>query len=199
VPERRKDTRRASASSTGVADAAAWLGSSLWARFVRRPVDSLAILGAVATSALIVVNAVFLQSHSRPAAFIPNPAAQVRTEDTHPSGGAVAATKPAELQLASSTGIPTASTASARRNDPIAELISSSVASPSVAAPSRLIAVQRILSEFGYGQIKPSGALDGPTSAAIEKFEAEHKLPVTGRLSDRLLGGLAAMIGHPIQ
>ena len=43
-----------------------------------------------------------------------------------------------------------------------------------------------MLSEFGYGQIKPSGILDEATSAAIEKFEREHKLPVTGRLSDRL-------------
>ena len=60
------------------------------------------------------------------------------------------------------------------------------------------MAVQRVLSEFGYGQIKPSGILDEATSAAIEKFEREHKLPVTGRLSDRLLSELAAMTGRPL-
>ena len=192
MPERRDSRRRPCARSTSVGGAGAWLGSSLLARFVRRPVDSLAILGAAMTSVLIVVNAVFLQSHSRPAPFIPNPAVQVRTGEPRSSAGGVGPAKPTELQLASATGAPAASTTS-RRSDPIAELISSSVA-----APPRLIAVQRILSEFGYGQIKPSGVLDGPTSAAIEKFETEHKLPVTGRLSDRLLGEIATMIGHPL-
>jgi hypothetical protein len=41
--------------------------------------------------------------------------------------------------------------------------------------------------------------LDVPTSAAIERFESEHKLPVTGHLSDRLLNELATMIGHPVE
>ena len=76
-----------------------------------------------------------------------------------------------------------------RRNDPIAELLGSS---------ARVAAVQRVLSEFGYGQIKPSGILDGATSAAIEKFERERKLPVTGLLSDRLVSELAAMSGRPL-
>ena len=44
--------------------------------------------------------------------------------------------------------------------------------------------MQRVLSEYGYGQIKPSGVVDEATSEAIEKFEREHKLPVTGRISD---------------
>jgi peptidoglycan hydrolase-like protein with peptidoglycan-binding domain len=59
--------------------------------------------------------------------------------------------------------------------------------------------VQRALSEFGYGQLRASGTVDEPTSAAIQKFESEHRLPVTGRLSDRLLRELAAMIGHSIE
>jgi hypothetical protein len=61
------------------------------------------------------------------------------------------------------------------------------------------MAVQRALAEFGYGQIKPSGVIDAPTSVAIEKFESEHKLPATGRLSDRLLNELANMTGRPIE
>ncbi len=80
-------------------------------------------------------------------------------------------------------------TVAARRNDPIAEFIGSS---------ARIMAVQRVLSEFGYGQIKPSGFIDNATSAAIEKFEREHKLPVTGRVSDRLVSDLAAMTGRPL-
>jgi len=60
-------------------------------------------------------------------------------------------------------------------------------------------AVQRVLSEFGYGQIRTSGILDEATIAAIGKFESDHKLPVTGRLSNRLLSELGALTGHPIE
>ena len=59
--------------------------------------------------------------------------------------------------------------------------------------------MQRALSEYGYGQIKASGTLDDATTAAIEKFEREHNLPITGRISDRLIGELTAMVGHPIE
>jgi peptidoglycan hydrolase-like protein with peptidoglycan-binding domain len=76
-----------------------------------------------------------------------------------------------------------------RRNDPIAELIGPS---------QRIQAIQRVLSEYGYGQLKPSGVLDDATTQAIERFEREHKLPVSGRISDKLVGALGAMAGHSI-
>ena len=75
-------------------------------------------------------------------------------------------------------------------DDPIADLIGPS---------PRIAAVQRALSDYGYGQIRPNGMLDDDTSVAIEKFEREHKMPVTGEISDRLVGELAAMVGHPLQ
>lgn len=78
----------------------------------------------------------------------------------------------------------------ARSNDPIAELI----------APSkRVLAVQRALADFGYGQIKPTGLYDPETRAAIEKFERDHRLPVTGQISDRVVRELAAMTGRPLE
>jgi peptidoglycan hydrolase-like protein with peptidoglycan-binding domain len=76
------------------------------------------------------------------------------------------------------------------RNDPIAQLI----------APSRrVVAVQRALADFGYGQIKPSGVEDPETQIAVEKFERDHGLPVTGRISDRFVRELAAMTGRPLE
>lgn len=76
------------------------------------------------------------------------------------------------------------------RNDPIAELI----------APSkRVLAIQRALADFGYGQIKPSGNYDPETRMAIEKFEKDHRLPVTGEVSDRFVRELAAMTGRPLE
>ena len=76
------------------------------------------------------------------------------------------------------------------RNDPIAELIIPS---------KRVIAIQRALSDFGYGQIKPSGNYDVDTRAGIEKFERDHRLPVTGDISDRFVRELAAMTGRPLE
>jgi peptidoglycan hydrolase-like protein with peptidoglycan-binding domain len=76
------------------------------------------------------------------------------------------------------------------RIDPIAELI---------APPKRVVAIQRALADFGYGQIKPSGNYDAETREAIEKFERDHRLPVTGEISDRFVRELAAMTGRPLE
>jgi len=67
-------------------------------------------------------------------------------------------------------------------------------------APSkRVIALQRALADFGYGQIKPSGIVDSDTQAAIEKFERERKLPITGQVSDRVVREMTAMTGRPLE
>lgn len=74
--------------------------------------------------------------------------------------------------------------------DPIAKLI----------APSkRVTGIQRALADFGYGQIKPTGVYDPDTRIAIEKFERDHRMPVTGQISDRLVRELAAMTGRPLE
>jgi peptidoglycan hydrolase-like protein with peptidoglycan-binding domain len=67
-------------------------------------------------------------------------------------------------------------------------------------APSRqqVVAVQRALSDFGYGQIKANGVYDADTRAAIERFERERKIPITGQISERLLRELGSMIGRPL-
>ena len=63
----------------------------------------------------------------------------------------------------------------------------------------RVVALQRALADYGYGQIKPTGIVDGETQAAIEKFERERKLPVTGQPSDRVARELAALTGRPLE
>ena len=76
------------------------------------------------------------------------------------------------------------------RPDPIAELI----------APSqRVIAVQRALNDFGYGPVKATGNYGPETVTAIQKFERDRKLPVTGQISPRLLRELAALTGRPLE
>jgi hypothetical protein len=67
------------------------------------------------------------------------------------------------------------------------------------AGARRVAAVQRTLTQYGYGQLKPTGAVGSDTQAAIAKFERERKLPVTGQMSDRLVRELSVMVGHPIE
>lgn len=91
-----------------------------------------------------------------------------------------------------STGAPSAAPANVMR--PPAPI-------PAPALPSgarRVAAVQRALTQYGYGQLKPTGAVGADTQAAISKFEHARKLPVTGQMSDRLVRELTAMTGHPI-
>ncbi len=77
------------------------------------------------------------------------------------------------------------------RNDPIAELI----------APSskRVLAVQRALADYGYGQIRPNGTFGPETKEAIEQFERSRKMPVTGQISPRLVRELSALTGRPLE
>jgi peptidoglycan hydrolase-like protein with peptidoglycan-binding domain len=66
------------------------------------------------------------------------------------------------------------------------------------AASKRIAAVQRALTEYGYGQLKPTGTIGADTQAAIAKFERARKLPVTGQMSEHVVRELAAVIGRPI-
>ena len=75
-------------------------------------------------------------------------------------------------------------------NDPIAALI---------APTQQILAVQRALADFGYGQIKPTGIYDPATKAAIEKFERDRRLPVTGVISEPLIRELSAVTGRPLE
>ena len=99
---------------------------------------------------------------------------------------------------------PTATPAAAPRRDPIAALIVPAPApaappAPSAPTPSRqVVAIQRALGDFGYGQVRPTGLYDPDTRAAIERFERARSLPVTGQVSDRLIRELGAMTGRPL-
>jgi len=74
--------------------------------------------------------------------------------------------------------------------DPLGDLIVNS---------RRVAAVQRALTEYGYGQLKPTGTAGSDTQAAIQRFERERKLPVTGHISDRVVKELATVTGRPIE
>ena len=97
------------------------------------------------------------------------------------------------LVVKSTTSAPAAAPANVMRPP-------ASIPAPAQSEPGarRVAAVQRALTQYGYGQLKPTGAVGADTQAAISKFEHARKLPVTGQMSDRLVRELTAMTGHPI-
>jgi len=74
--------------------------------------------------------------------------------------------------------------------DPIAALL---------APNGRTVAVQRALTEFGYGPLTPSGVFDAQTKSAIERFERARKRPVTGQINDQLVRDLSSLTGRPLE
>lgn len=158
--------------------------------FPHRPKDVVSLCLASAAAIIIVVNALFLQAGPHPAPIF----ADVTVRTPSAATGTVGTKAAINRRAAAPEGVagnpqPVAARTADGRRDPIAELLEPS---------NRVLAVQRALTEFGYGQIKPTGTLGPETRAAIEKFERERNLPVTGQMSERLSRELAAMKGGPL-
>jgi hypothetical protein len=182
------------------------------------------IAGALAFAAVsaIIANALFLQAgrhpspmfgavvvavpvtESAPASPLPRPRpveATSRPAEAAPLEAKPAEPKPADplANLLKATAAPPAPSSNFPR--PPAPIPAASrnetIANP-VLGSRRVAAVQRALTEYGYGQLKPTGFIGSDTQAAIQKFEREHKIPATGQMSDRLVRELAAAIGHQI-
>lgn len=175
------------------------------------------IAGALAFAAVsaIVANAMFMQAGHHPSPMfgttvgapqaVANPLPRPRPVDAtlRPADVKFAEVRPAETKPAAAgsviakTTAPAASTPArppapipvSSRSDPVGDLI---------VASRRVAAVQRALTEYGYGQLKPTGTVGSDTLAAIQKFERDRKLPVTGQMSDRLVRELSAVTGRAI-
>ena len=184
------------------------------------------VAGALAFAAVtaVVANALFLQAGRHPSPMfgtvvvMPQPMSASANLLPRPRPVDVVALepKPAEPK-------PVERAAEPKAADPLGNLVKATSAAPAApAAPSnvlrppaaiplnnradaiavsgshRVAAVQRALTAYGYGQLKPTGTVGSDTQAAIQKFERERKMPVTGQVSDRLVRELTAVIGHPI-
>jgi hypothetical protein len=182
--------------------------------FLHSPKDVIA--GALAFVAIcaILVNALFMQAGRHPApmfgtvvtlpavaslpagpmprprpteAFIPLP--EARPADSRAADALTNLVKTTSTVQAANANIP---------RPPMTVPVSSRVESVQLSGTHRVAAVQRALTDYGYGQLKPTGVVGVDTQAAIQKFEKARRLPVTGQVSDRLVRELVAMIGHPI-
>ena len=190
--------------------------------FLYSPKDMIAAALALAAIIAIITNALFMQAGRHPAPMFGMvttlPAAALPVVASVPANPlprprpveadiALPETRPADpravdplTSLVKTTSTVQAATANIPR-PPLAVPVSSRVDSVSVSigGSHRVAAVQRALTEYGYGQLKPTGVVGSDTQAAIQKFEKARKLPITGQVSDRLVRELAATIGHSIE
>jgi hypothetical protein len=183
--------------------------------FLHSPKDMIAGALALAAIIAIIINALFMQAGRHPAPMFgtvtvmpavasvaanPLPRPRPAEADTSPPETRPVDPKTADplTNLVKTTSTVPATTANIPR-PPMAVPVSTRVDSAPISSPHRIAAVQRALTEYGYGQLKPTGVVGSDTLAAIQKFEKARKLPVTGQVSDRLVHELASMIGHPVE
>jgi hypothetical protein len=175
------------------------------------------IAGALALVAVcaIIINALFMQAGRHPAPMFGTVTVMPAVASLPASH--VSRPRPVEVDVP----LPEPRPADAKPADPVANLVkttnsvqpataniprppmtvpvSTRIDSVPVSGSHRVAAVQRALTEYGYGQLKPTGVIGADTQAAIQRFERARKLPVTGQVSDRLVRELAATIGHPVE
>lgn len=168
------------------------------------PKDTLAATAALAAVVAIITNAMFLQAGRHPSPMFgtasisslpePTPLPRVRPAEAEarPVDAKPAEIAPSFMKSAAAPAVAPRPPAAvpATRNDPVGDLIIST---------RRVAAVQRALTEYGYGQLKPTGVIGADTQAAIQKFERDRKMPITGHLSDRLIRDLTVLTGKPIE
>jgi hypothetical protein len=115
---------------------------------------------------------------------------------------ALAAAAPPEHPLRAATPSPSPQpsiTAALSSSSNASNAMRPPASSPPLTGSRRVAAVQRALTEYGYAQLKPTGTIGSDTQVAIQRFERDRKLPVTGQVSDRVVRELSAMIGHPVE
>jgi hypothetical protein len=205
---------------------ALWARPLIWSggMLLSRPRDSMLTIAAAVAAGAIVINSLYLQPGPHPAPIFALKRSPIAADT--PVGAIterMPAPRPAEVARPEPVSQPRVVTAppvptpTPRTKDPIAELLASpqpasgrmANVAPAVPVPpapipqaapagNQLTAVQRRLSEFGYGPV-PTNGVDGPdTRAAIERFERSRGLPVTGKVSDKLVRELTSMAGRPL-
>lgn len=62
-----------------------------------------------------------------------------------------------------------------------------------------LAQVQQILSDLGYGPLQADGVMGGNTSSAIQRFELDRGLPITGEPSEGVISRLEMVSGQKVR
>jgi peptidoglycan hydrolase-like protein with peptidoglycan-binding domain len=169
------------------------IANALFYQTGRHPSPMFGSVTVMPASALIAGNPI---PRPRPAE-ITATTPETRIAEPKPAEKAVDPKTPDQLGIVvKSVGSASASSNVLRPPAPIP--VSSHPELPVNSGQRRVAAVQRALTEYGYGQLKPTGTMGADTQAAIQKFERERRLAPTGQMSERLVRELTAVIGHPI-
>lgn len=174
-------------------------------------------LAFVLLLAAIAVNAMFLQHGHHPAPLMgstlriepakvePAPVQQARTQ---PDAAGLAsaedvlapvlmarpqAVKPAPVKAAVVPPAPVKTASTAKSNDAIGALLTHEAAAPAVPA-KKVAAAQKALIALG-AHVEANGQYTAATRKAVEKFQRENGLPVTGELTPKLRHFLALQAG----
>jgi hypothetical protein len=180
--------------------------------FLHSPKDVIAGVLAFLAVCAIIINALFMQAGRHPAPMFgtvvtlpavasapANAVPRLRLAEADvPLPEARPAAADSLTNLVKTTSSVQPATANIPR-PPMTVPVSTRVDSVPVTGSHRVAAVQRALTDYGYGQLKPTGVIGADTQAAIQRFERARKLPVTGQVSDRLVRELASIIGHPVE
>ncbi len=180
------------------------LGSRLLAAALKRPGSLVGGIVLTAGSVAIVINALGFQQARHPSPMFSK--AERATASSRPIESAapvVAPTPPARPLPVSPSSAPPQPPARNQARDPIGEMIrasettgSAAVSRPAEAEPQRLVAsAQRALVKLGYGPLKTDGLLGQGTRQALERFERDRRLPVTGELGQRTARELSIQSG----
>jgi hypothetical protein len=179
------------------------------------PKDTLAVGIAASAIVVIIANALFFQAGRHPAPMFgsvttlpavamssPNPLPRPRPVEaaSQPESRSITDLRLTDPKAADPLGNLVKTTSAVSTTNIPRLPATTSVAHIDGSAGSRKVAaVQRALTDYGYGQLKPTGVVGSDTQAAIQKFERTRKIPVTGQVSDRLVHELVVVIGHPIE
>lgn len=88
---------------------------------------------------------------------------------------------------------PVAAQLNARERDRAAAIADARQAQDQIRFHENLRLVQNALNRTGYGPVAVTGDPNAETADAIRRFELDNGLPVTGEVSDKLLGRLVAI------
>lgn len=162
--------------------------NALWSQTGRHPAP---LLG-VKTAESRVVPALPPLPPSRPSA-APPPAA------TAPP--AVVAPAPLPVIASPAPAAPVAAAKPHPARDPIGDMIRAKEAGGASAKPdnTKIASAQRALTKLGHGPLKADGMPGAGTRQAIERFERERGLAVTGELNPRTIKELSLRAGMPIE
>ena len=194
---RRVAARRPVSASAGMGGSLVGFLRGIGGACLARPGEAFGSAVVLVAVGYVTVNALGFQSGPHPAPILPQPAPALANASAAPRAAptmpvAQARTAP-EMPAREPVAPGHAEKPPAR--DAIGDMLRSAddtTASVTPRPDKGVMQAQRALSKLGYGTLKPDGMMGPSTKAAIEKFERDRKLPVTGLAAGRTLRELVA-------